>query len=345
MEAEGKECDGEAVKFVAPEVRQPGVLFTWGRGSDGQLGQDEVAFPFKNCAMPHPVRALGSTVVYVACGGGQQGCTMAVTTDGSLYTFGNNYKGRLGHGNSCGHVRSPRRVEGLEGVPIMAVAASSAHALALDRAGRVWSWGRGSSGELGRPGPERPCTDDPLPRRIDDAGLSDAMAVDAECGYSGAVLRDGGLCLWGSNAHGKLGIGMVASRKKSTDAGRRGSGIGPICWRPMRVRPMRVSLAPESCGPMGAGARTHAGAPGIEDDRSSSSSEASEEVFFLSLSLGSLYAGAVTGTGKLYTWGYGGKLCGRTYSTPHLRYFGSHVFHITRAVVCPRWRHTALTLL
>merc|ERR1719486_754074 len=110
-----------------------GQLFTWGRNSDGQCGQTEVAHPPRNCALPHPVRGLDS-VTHVACGGGQQGCTFAVTSDGALYSFGNNYKSRLGHDAdaedgakkaAAAATPLPRRVRALAAVAGCSAAAST----------------------------------------------------------------------------------------------------------------------------------------------------------------------------------------------------------------------------
>ena len=55
-----------------PTSAVAGMLFTWGRGTHGQLGQSEQRHPDPNCALPHPV-ALGQAVVHISCGGGQQG--------------------------------------------------------------------------------------------------------------------------------------------------------------------------------------------------------------------------------------------------------------------------------
>ena len=87
-----------------PSSSTPGRLYTCGRGSDGQLGQADAVHPAQNCALPHPVRLPGgpehALVVDVAVGGGQQGCTACVTASGRLYTWGNSYKLRTGHGTA-----------------------------------------------------------------------------------------------------------------------------------------------------------------------------------------------------------------------------------------------------
>ena len=60
-------------------------------------GQDEAEFPRHNCALPHPVAGIPENVVAIACGSGNQGCTAVVGESGTLFTFGSNFKARLGH--------------------------------------------------------------------------------------------------------------------------------------------------------------------------------------------------------------------------------------------------------
>lgn len=184
---------------------QPGQLFTWGRGSDGQLGQDRVSHPKPNCALPHPVRSLRN-VVHISCGGGQQGCTAAVTAEGALFTFGNNFRGRLGHGDGPA-AREPRRVEALAREFVIGVACGIDHTGALVDGGRVFLWGSNRRGQLGRGhvGADSVCfmpAEAPLP--------APAHQIDSEYEYSAAVLADGRLLTWGSNEHGKLGVGHSA---------------------------------------------------------------------------------------------------------------------------------------
>lgn len=222
-----------------------GQLFTWGRGSDGQLGQDVVAFPQVNCALPYPVPGM-INVVQVSCGGGQQGSTAAVTADGQLFTFGNNYKCRLGHGEGPA-VRSPRKVEALASEFVLAAACGTEHSGALVRGGQFFLWGDGHHGALGR-GPSVGDGAVPSPALLPGA----AAQIDCEHHISGAVLEDGRLFTWGANEFGKLGVGDEKTRFEPTAV----------------VTPNGETVA--------------------------------------QLSLGSLYAGAVSSSGQLFMWGYGG---------------------------------------
>lgn len=181
-----------------------GQLYTWGRGTDGQLGQDKVRFPSVNCALPHPVPGL-RRVVHVACGGGQQGCTGAVTLSGELYTFGNNFNKRLGHGDGP-NLAAPKRVEALAGEHVIMSAFSADHGAALLKDGRVFLWGSNRYGQLGRGHCDKASAG--VPTAVALPGAS--TFIDCEDGYSAAVLDDGKLFTFGCNGHGRLGQGVSA---------------------------------------------------------------------------------------------------------------------------------------
>ncbi|MDD3518550.1 MAG: SCO family protein, partial [Chromatiales bacterium] len=91
----------------------------------------------------------------------------------------------------------PVRVAGLPA--IQAIAAGSQHALALDRDGRVWTWGGNGSGQLG---PDAVGAHSAKPQRLRD--LPPVAAISAGSDFSMTLDRDGRLHPWGSNALGQL---------------------------------------------------------------------------------------------------------------------------------------------
>lgn len=242
--------------------RPAGKLFTWGRGSHGQLGQDAYRHPRENSALPHPVPGMVS-VVQVACGGGQQGCTGAVDASGVLWTWGNNYGGRLGLLDT-NHRASPERVVRLPG-PVAAVAFGTSHGACVTVSGACLTWGADRRGCLGRAVVDGAAeggalVPGPVTRQESDGAVGAAAgwaAVDAEHEYTAGITYTGALWIWGANEHGKLGLGDMRDRAT-----------------PARIR-LRI---------------------GDKED---------EERVAL-VRLGSIYAAAVTTSGRLYMWGWGG---------------------------------------
>ncbi|MEW6276752.1 MAG: hypothetical protein AB1556_16790, partial [Bacillota bacterium] len=75
--------------------------------------------------------------------------SLAVKSDGTVWTWGNNSRGQLGIGSwDYEDIHSvPVQVKNLTG--IIAVAAGESHSLALKKDGTVWAWGNNSLGQLG----------------------------------------------------------------------------------------------------------------------------------------------------------------------------------------------------
>ena len=123
-------------------LSEAGEVYSFGQGRYGLLGHGDEA----NQRTPLPIAALqGVRVCGVAAG---EMHSLVVSTSGRSYSFGHGGDGALGHG-VCAAQHSPRLVEALHGVRVLAVAAGQFHSLALSVAGEVYSFGRGDSGELG----------------------------------------------------------------------------------------------------------------------------------------------------------------------------------------------------
>ena len=288
MHSSGYESKKEIIQHLLPwpgEVRA-GQVFTWGRGSHGQLGHEK-KHPKENCAIPYPVPNL-KNVIWVACGGGQQGCTACVTSIGEVLTWGNNSGYRLGHldlKTTNERVRKPKLIKHLKD-PIIQVECGLYHMLALSRKGSVYAWGTNKAGALGLGIKDTQHIEN---KPVLISMVQDVTLISCESDYSGCLTKEGRVHMWGSNLwgggvggrtkgplwSGKLGLGEDAGRFKST--------------------PQVLSTLSHS--------------------------------FIERLSLGSVYAGCCSQDGSLYMWGYGGHgnlgLGGRTsYSTPQ------HVVHL-----------------
>lgn len=118
------------------------LVYTWGSGKNGRLGHGNEL----NCFIPTMVQSLTDQQVnYVCCGGHH---TAALTSSGTLLTWGFDDDGRLGHGQ-IGHISIPKKVAGIETLRVVQVACGCWHTTALTDSGCVYTWGSGKSGQTG----------------------------------------------------------------------------------------------------------------------------------------------------------------------------------------------------
>lgn len=131
-----------------------GRLFCCGCNDDGALGNGEVVYvnplslDSKNESTPTLVEGLrGAKVSSIAAGVYH---SMAITNEGTLFSWGRGWYGQLGHGSSR-NLASPKRVwvpETGDDFVLMA-AGGREHTVFLTRDSTVWSVGRGCLGVLG----------------------------------------------------------------------------------------------------------------------------------------------------------------------------------------------------
>ncbi len=130
------------------------VPVAWGYNLYGRLGlgtTDSAAHPL--AAFVTPTGALaGKTVVAVASGFSH---TLALASDGKVYAWGDNSRGRLGIGSTTPSFMPEAvavKVDGgsaLAGKTVVAIAAGSGHSLALCDDGTVVAWGYNNNGQVG----------------------------------------------------------------------------------------------------------------------------------------------------------------------------------------------------
>lgn len=175
-----------------------GTLRGWGFNGDGEIGNGTT----NSSDVPVKVKlASGTKVTQV-----RQGCsfTVALTSTGSVLTWGDNSFGQLGNGTSGGRSTVPVKVSLPSGTKVTQVRAGCLHALALTSTGRVLAWGYNFFGQLG----DGLNTDSNVPVFVDMPQGVKVKAITAGQFFNLALASNGtAVFSWGDNRHGQLGNG------------------------------------------------------------------------------------------------------------------------------------------
>ncbi|KAF6170563.1 hypothetical protein GIB67_031971 [Kingdonia uniflora] len=123
-------------------VSSSGGLYTYGWSKYGQLGHGD----FEDHLIPHQLQALSHSFISQISGGWRH--TMAVTSDGRLYGWGWNKFGQVGAGDSVDHC-SPVPVPFPHDQKVFQISCGWRHTLAVTERHNIFSWGRGTNGQLG----------------------------------------------------------------------------------------------------------------------------------------------------------------------------------------------------
>ena len=202
---------GTGVKAVAAgrdfglALMKNGTVRSWGKNSDGQLG-DGVALPGANRTLPFKVANLSGVKTIATDGFARH--ALALKQDGTVRAWGDNSSGQLGNGGFLPGTDKavPVRVKNLSGVK--AVAAGGFHSLALLPSGKVKSWGANLDGQLGN---DRSGIGTEKNTPVSESGLTNVRSISGGAYHSLAVLEGGRARLWGDNEYGQLGNGNTGT--------------------------------------------------------------------------------------------------------------------------------------
>lgn len=124
------------------------------------------------------------------------GATTIVAIDGagSLWSWGTNASGEAGLG-STGVITTPTKITSTGASTFTHVAAGSTTMYAIDSAGKLWTWGSDSSGQLGNGAPTANVT---KPTKVDTSRSYRDVAASADTAC--AVTLEGGMFCWGASA-------------------------------------------------------------------------------------------------------------------------------------------------
>ena len=194
-----------------------GELLTWGAGDLGQLGVNLNSTGIHRWDLsphptPTPIQQLAQVKVVKVVAG--EDATIALSDQGVLYACGDAHRGTLGLEQGLTWNEDRHRVgiftpvTALSPLPIIDVALGSHHTLALTVTGDVYTFGQGRRGQLGHGS----TTNVFLPKRVEGLEKVKVVGVYAGGDASAVVSEEGELYVFGSNAHGQLGVGDNDSR-------------------------------------------------------------------------------------------------------------------------------------
>ena len=187
----------------------------WGENLHGQLG---TIYKDASEELPVAVEGLSNIQAVVAAGS----FNLALLTNGTVASWGGDRSGQLGdNAFKANWEREKSHAMVSELTEVKAVAASSAHAMALLQDGTVETWGANDLGELGlgTAGFEAETgIDERIPSRV--PGLKEDVTALAAGGPSDyALLKHGEIEAWGGNPYGQLGIPWPERCEKRSQPG------------------------------------------------------------------------------------------------------------------------------
>jgi len=180
---------------VSMASKTSGDLWVWGDNTGGALGQNQGEDILSG--LSSPTQIPGTTWSKVINADKQ---TIALKTDGTLWNWGDNAYGDLGH-NDRADRSSPVQLASKAGTTWTKIAAGNTAQLAINSAGELYAWGRYYYGA-------------PYNLALNPSNRSSPVQIPgtnwAWVNYSSsvgvAIKTDGTLWTWGANNHGSLGI-------------------------------------------------------------------------------------------------------------------------------------------
>ena len=167
-------------------------LWMWGKNHNGQLGQNSRTYHSS------PVQIPGTTWRYVCP---DLNSTMAIKTDGTLWSWGYNDYGSMGVDQPTSYkVSSPVQVGSDTNWKAETLLVTYDGGMCCKTDGTLWSWGYGSYGRNAQNNVSSKLSPVQIPGTTWNKTLRTALRS------VGAIKTDGTLWTWGQNASGALGL-------------------------------------------------------------------------------------------------------------------------------------------
>lgn len=192
----GKVSHVTAGQYCTFVVQSNGTVLANGKGSYGRLGTGISA------SSSRPVNiSFNAPVASICSSKGSDGHSLAIGSNGELWSWGDGDYGKLGHGDSVTQ-KQPQLIESLRSRHVIQADCGHRHSACVTEDGGLFTWGEGDYGRLG--------LGDALQRAVPVQVNEIVNAGQVACGFNHTlvVARDGST-VWsfGAAENGKLGHG------------------------------------------------------------------------------------------------------------------------------------------
>lgn len=178
-------------------LREDGSVMAWGRNILGGVGDGSLTDRSSATAvvgLPSDVTSIAATA--------HSG--FALTSNGSLYSWGSNVAGELGLGDTTAR-SAPTLIASFRS-PVASITAGIYTAYAILTDGSLWAWGWNQYGQVG----DGTTTDRDTPTRVTGMSSNVIQVAGAQT-TAFALLADGSVKAWGENRFHNLGNGAPTS--------------------------------------------------------------------------------------------------------------------------------------
>jgi alpha-tubulin suppressor-like RCC1 family protein len=294
-------------------ISSSGRVFTWGRNNYGQLGDNTIL----NRSVPTEITSnfnLGSNDKIVSLSLGYYHSS-AVSSNGRIFTWGDNGYGKIGDGATTSRLIPTEITSNFNlatNDKIIALSLGWDHSSAVSSTGRIFTWGRNGSGQLG----DGTTTDRLMPTEITSRfalSANDKIISLSLSGYNSSALSSSGRIFgWGDNNYGQIGDGTTNNRLVPTEITSRFSltagdkiislSLGGDHSSAVSSAGRIFTWGRNSEGQLGDGAILNRSVP--TEITSRFSLAAGDKI--VATSLGSNHSSAISSSGRLFTWGFNG---------------------------------------
>lgn len=258
----------------------------------------------------------GSQIQTVAVG---QMHTAAVSEEGQVFVWGNGKDNRLGLGDDC-DITTPRKVMGvLERKLITMVGCGEKHTVAITGDGNeVFVWGSEGDGRLGLGmpdmiDPDMPPAEYAFPEQLKalDGQRVTELAVGAAHNLVATENKD--VYAWGAGSHGRLGLGSTSDVWEPKKCPMEGSHpikkLAAGAKHSMLIRAVPATIGSGTNNEVlswGSGWWYRLGHGDQDNQLLPKEIKELSGKLIVEISCGTAHSAAVSSTGDVYTWGYGG---------------------------------------